>query len=94
MQARVLKTGDLAYFDCFAGLIPCKVLAITGSHGAASTGFASSSQTVRFKLTARRGAYRRGEVLESFGLHVVPRGAVRRLQSGERIRPYMVEVEL
>lgn len=78
----VLRTGDLAYFDTFSGLIPCKVLGITGASGRAS-----SSQTVRFKLTASRGAYRRGEYLESDGLHVIPRKSVH----GNRISCYLVE---
>lgn len=77
-----LRVGDLAYFDCFAGLLPCKVLAITGP-----SGLASSSQTVQFRLTASRGAYRRGECLDTSGLHVCPRSAIR----GNRIRAYVVE---
>ena len=76
-----LTNGSLAYYDCFAGLIPCKVLSITGT-----SGMCGSDQQVTFKLTASRGAYKRGEVLNSWGLHVVPRGAVR----GNRIRSYQV----
>jgi hypothetical protein len=78
-----LKTGDLAYFDSFAGLVPCKIIAMTGRSGIAST-----AQEIVLRLTARRGAYRRGEVVLTTGLHAVPRGAVR----GNRIRPYQVEV--
>lgn len=77
-----LKIGDLAYFDSFSGMIPCKVLGITGRSGIAST-----AQVVAFKLTACRGAYKAGEQLECSGLHVVPRKAVR----GNRIRAYQVE---
>ena len=66
-----VKTGGLAYYDTFAGLIPCRVLAVTGESGAAST-----SQMVCFRLTANKGVYRRGERLESSGLHVFPRTAV------------------
>ena len=40
----------LAYYDTFSGLIPCKVLQITGD-------------TCTIKLTAARGAYKRGEIL-------------------------------
>lgn len=39
-----LKTGILAYFDTFAGMIPCKVLQITGRPG-----IASSAQSVNMK---------------------------------------------
>ncbi len=79
-----LRSGDLAYFDSFAGLIPCKVLAITGQ-----SGNAGSMQDVKIKLTSDRGAYKRGEVLDYWGLHVCPRGAVH----GNRIRCYRVEVD-
>lgn len=79
-----LKTGDLAFYDTFAGMIPCKVIGITGRSGPAG-----SNQTVRFQITAKRGAYKRGEILERWGLHVCPRGAVH----GQRIRFYCVEAD-
>lgn len=73
-----LRSGDLAYYDSFSGLLPCKVLSITGP-----SGNPSSSQTVSVKLTASIfGAgvgselYKRGEILESSGLRVVARRAV------------------
>ena len=78
-----LKTGDLAYYDSFAGLIPCKVLAITGRSGRCG-----SDQSVTVKLTAKRGAWKAGETIHAWGLHVCPRGSVR----GNRIKPYNVEV--
>lgn len=36
-----LRTGDLAYFDSFCGLIPCKVLRMQGISGGAN-----STQTI------------------------------------------------
>lgn len=68
--------GELAYFDSFAGLIPCKVVSV---NDAADSEFLGLSITV--KLTADRGSYRRGEVIESDALHVIPRGYVRGLRS-------------
>lgn len=83
-----LRTGQLAYYDSFAGLIPCRVLTITGRPGIAST-----AQNVTVRLTGARGAYRRGETIHTTGIHAVPRGAVRQVQGNARIRPYKVEVQ-
>lgn len=59
----------LAYFDSFAGLVPCKV--------AAAGRWDDYSALVTVKLTATRGAYKRGEVLCVPLRHVVPRTAIR-----------------
>ena len=78
-----LRTGDLAYYDSFTGLIPCKVLSIHGSSGVAST-----AQRVEVRLTAKRGGYDIGERVTTAGLHVVPRNSANR---SRRIPPYLVE---
>lgn len=78
-----LKTGTKAYYDSFAGLLPCVVTRITGTSGLAST-----AQRVTFKVMQTCNGYKYGEVIESSGLHVVPRKAAR---SG-KIRPYFVEI--
>lgn len=80
-----LKTGDLAFFDSLSGLVPCKVISITGKSGPAS-----ALQAVRFKLTVSRGRYKRGEVLSSSALHVCPRWSVHH----QMIRQYQVEVKV
>jgi hypothetical protein len=82
-----LKTGELAYLDTFAGLVPCKVVKMEGA-----SGFPSSSQTVVVKLTTSKGAYRRGEIIESNGLHVVARGAVYVRGGQFRIKAFVMEV--
>ena len=56
--------GNLAYYDSFNGLIPCKV---TGYDGYA---------TVYFTVTANRGAYHKGEKLSGLPAYVVPRKMV------------------
>ena len=67
-----LKTGDLAYWNtAFHGMVPCKVLSVTGPEGTAN-----SNQYLRIRLTATRGALLRGEEHEAWGLNVVPRKAV------------------
>jgi hypothetical protein len=78
-----LSVGCLAYFDSFAGLVPCWIMSMTGPSGTPST-----AQRVVVKFTAKRGPYRRGETLETFGLHVLPRGAARRGKHSTTIRPY------
>jgi hypothetical protein len=84
-----LKTGMLAYFDSFTGLIPCKVVSITGK-----SGISASSQTVTLQTTAKRSVYDSGETIVTSGLRAVPRDAVRHSRfSGARIRPYAVEVD-
>ena len=78
-----LTTGCLAYFDSFAGLVPCWIMSITGPIGAPST-----AQRVTVKFTAKRGPYKRGEVYETSGLHVCPRGAARFGKHVTTIRPF------
>lgn len=84
MRPLILRKGDLALFDTFSGMIPCRVLDIKGTPGLAST-----AQVVTIALTATRGAYKRGERVESTGLHVCPRRSV---TVNQYIRQYTVEI--
>lgn len=86
-----LTKGSKAYYDTFAGLIPCKVLSITGE-----SGIPSSRQSVRFRITTgkfERYGYKRGEVIETWSLHVPPREAIRFKDYSARIGHYDVEVD-
>ena len=85
MPTTTLKAGAPAYFDCFAGLVPCRVLSIKGESGRAS-----SEQEVAFEITASLGPYKRGEILSSDALSVVPRDSVKRRKHGVVIIPYSV----
>jgi hypothetical protein len=78
-----LGAGNLAYFDSFAGLVPCWIISIHGPKGIPST-----EQKIAVKFTATRGPYKRGETYETTGLHVCPRGALRRGKHQTTIRPY------
>jgi hypothetical protein len=78
-----LTIGCLAYFDSFAGLVPCWIMSITGPPGTPST-----EQRVTVKFTAKRGPYKRGEIYETSGLHVCPRGAARFGKHVTKILPY------
>jgi hypothetical protein len=84
-----LKAGELAYFDSFSGLIPCKVLSIKGESGRAN-----STQEVTFQITASLGPYKRGELMRSNALRVVPRDAIKWRKHGVTIRPYSVECSM
>jgi hypothetical protein len=88
----ILTAGSKAYFDSFLnGLIPCKVLAVRESKIELSHSDVPLIR-VQFKLTAARGPYKRGEVLDASNNFVVPRGAVY-LRSGQyRIGFYRTEV--
>jgi hypothetical protein len=65
LATTVHRAGELAYLDTFSGLVPCRVLAV---HGAAPRAMLTVT------VTATRGAYGRGEVLEDrLDVMVVPR---------------------
>jgi len=86
----VLKPGTLAYWDTFAGLVPCRIRRI----GAARGGY--PGYAVDITLTAPRGPYKRGEIHDNVLVsRVVPRACVRKLRSrtvSPYILPYTIEV--
>lgn len=88
MEPLTLRTGMLAYFDSLRGLVPCRVLSVSGFPGRAST-----AQTVEIKITADCPGWKRGEHWTTNGLHAVPRRAIRRGKIHARILPYSVEVD-
>lgn len=66
----VYNMGTLAYLDTFAGLVPCKVIRIDKP----GNGSLVSNGSLAVKLTASRGAYKKGEVLDrQSASQVVPR---------------------
>jgi hypothetical protein len=74
----ILKAGCKAYYDTFNGLIDCEVIKIEGNK-------------VKFKLTETVAAYKKGEVLESSTLWVVPTKAIKRRQYSTTIGCYNVQ---
>jgi len=84
----VLRSGMTALFDSMAGMIPVKVLSITGESGAPS-----SRQEVKARVTRDTGGYKKGEVLSEWGLRIVPRAAFSARRHGARITYYTVEVD-
>lgn len=79
-----LKSGGLAYFDSFAGLVPVKVLSVTAPETMPSFdlghGNARTSIKVRAKVTEDFDVYKKGEIFDSDSLFIVPRGALRQQQ--------------
>lgn len=75
-----IGTGDLAYFDTFSGLVPCRIVSVTDRE----TYYGRVETDVVVKLTATRGAYLKGELVTADPAHVVPRQNVRR--SGGHLR--------
>jgi hypothetical protein len=78
--------GSLAYFDSFSGLIPCKVLEISDKLKSDSKFAGKTSDCIiSVKLTANRRAYKRGEIIKSDALKIIPRQHISRRKYGARI---------
>ena len=75
------KTGSLAYFDSFGGLIPCKVIQV--AKGDPYNGWAVS---ITVQLTATRGTYKKGEILKLSSAKCIPRPQIVRRSGMYKIR--------
>lgn len=84
METKIYRAGELAYYDTFSGLIPCKVIEVIlwGS------GKTIQSGKVKIKLTADRQAYKRGEILEVTADNVIPRNHIRTSSGKYKINVY------
>jgi len=79
----VYNVGTLAYLDTFAGLVPCKVIRIDKP----GNGSLISNGSLAVKLTASRGAYKKGEILDrQSACEVIPRSHVRTVSGKFRVR--------
>jgi hypothetical protein len=65
--------GRKCFFDTFTGLIPCAIVGVRYD--------ALKSPRIVARLTASRGAYKKGEIVES-RLHIIPRENVKRRKRG------------
>ena len=72
------RAGDLAFLDTFSGMVPCKVESIKGTE-------------IIVRLTATRGAYRKGMFERSSSRWVIPRPAVYQRSYKQYILPYRWE---
>jgi hypothetical protein len=89
VNSMTLKTGKLAYYESFhLGFFKCKVTSITGHSGTPS-----SAQVVTFAMTTNRSPFKRGETMDTFGFHVVPRRALRKHGFHNVVRAYTVQVD-
>lgn len=78
----VFHEGTAAYYDTLQGLIPCKVLEITET----GVGFRVGPRNIiKFKLTADRGAYKKGEILTADARLVPPQKMIRKRQYSSTI---------
>jgi ABC-type uncharacterized transport system ATPase subunit len=75
------------YYDTFSGLLPVKVVKITGVSGVAST-----AQQVTAEVLADLDEYHKGEQIVFSGLRLIPRQAVKRTKLGTYVRPYELTV--
>lgn len=63
--------GELAFYNSFSGLIPCKVLSVL------SLNLDNNPTKVKIITTAKRaGGWLKGEIIECPTYHVVPRESV------------------
>ena len=94
MTNPILKTGSLAYWDTFSGLVPCKVMHIahppTPPLFDLLQGGISTSIKVTILITQDHGPYRKGELFEEPAPSVVPREAIRRHQYSQTISRYEI----
>lgn len=94
---QTLKTGCLAFFDTFSGLVPVKVMSVTAPEKPPAFdlghGNARVSILVTAKVTADQGPYKKGEVIENDSVHIVPRGAIIRGKFSSAIGVYNVEAD-
>ncbi len=82
-NATKFATGTKAFYDAFInGLIPCVVIGVHKK----SFGFISgSNDEVRIRLTASRGAYKRGEEFDASAFDTPPR-------TMKRVRSYQARI--
>lgn len=69
------KVPGFAYFDSFAGLVPCKVISI------------DAAGALTIKITANRKGHHRGEVFTWRQREVVPRDRIRRRKYSTWVTP-------
>jgi hypothetical protein len=81
-----LRVGDVAKFDAFGGLLPCKVLSLSGS-----APYATSAVKARIRITRDIRGYKRGAEIDTSSLHVVPLGAIHRRKYCFTIGHYSIE---
>lgn len=79
----VFFEGTLALYDTlFNGMIPCKVMSIKEQCYGYKCG---PYDTVEIKLTADRGAYKKGEILTVAASACPPKTMIRKRKYGSRI---------
>lgn len=75
----------LAYFDSFAGLIPCRIITAWSKLG---DGRLDWKNQVEIVITGTRGVYEKGQRHTLSVSLIVPRTAVRRRKHSTTVMPY------
>ena len=80
MNTTTATSGTKCYLDSFAGLVPAVAVSVADSGNGVGG-------KITIRITALRNrAYRRGEIVETNGLHAVPRNHVFTRSGQYRIR--------
>ena len=76
---RTFTVGAKCYLDTLSGMLPCVVVGVfRESHGF----IVGDRDSVTVRLTADRGAYKRGEIISASASNVIPR-KMRFVRSGK-----------
>lgn len=78
--------GTKSFYETFSGLVPCIVTGVHRTELECDGRYVGPLDAIEFKLTADRGAYKRGEILTSSAADVPPRVMVRRRRCGATVR--------
>lgn len=91
---KTLKTGCSAFFDSSVGLVPVKVLSVTAPATPPTFdlthGNARASIKVAARVTEEYRPYKKGDIVESNSIQIVPRGAILRGRYAPMIGGYDV----
>ena len=84
-DANPFYEGTKAFYDTFAGMVPCVVIEVKEKvYGF----FTSPRDSIVIKLTADRGAYKKGEILTVSAFCCPPRNMIHKMKYSSRIRTY------
>ena len=99
MKNITLKTGVSGYLDSMSGLVPVKVLSVKSPQKTNGPEFFFTKGTgdSRIKVTAKVskdfGGYKKGEIIESDSIQVIPRTSVYHTDFHTKIKAYSIECD-
>jgi hypothetical protein len=99
MKKIILKAGVSGYLDNMTGLVPVKVLSVkspsktNGPEFFFTKGTGDSRIKVTAKVTEDYKGYKKGEIIESDSIEVIPRTSVYQGEYHIKIKAYTVECD-